>query len=70
MPWLEVRRTGNSLGLPIPRQIEREPGLSARDELVIRIERNPPWQSLDGKLKGRLTTDEFTQMSNEGEELA
>jgi len=69
MPKLVVRRTGNSLGLPIPYAIVREMGLSAGDELIVHLERVPHLEALAGRLKGRITADDFTKLSNEGEEL-
>jgi len=69
MPKLIVRRTGNSLGLPIPHGIVRELGLAVGDEVLIQIERVPQLIGLAGSLKGRITADEFTKLSNEGEEL-
>jgi len=69
VPSLTVRRTGNSLGLPIPREIVRELGLQPGDEVMVQLERVPPLQSLAGRLKGRITADEFTRLCNEGEEL-
>jgi antitoxin component of MazEF toxin-antitoxin module len=69
MPKLVVRRTGNSLGLPIPREIVRDLSLSAGDELLVQLERVPGVLSLAGRLKGRLTAREFTRLSNEGEEV-
>ncbi|MFZ1024226.1 MAG: hypothetical protein WAN87_08830 [Thermoplasmata archaeon] len=69
MPKLVVRRTGNSLGLPLPREIVRDLALAPGDELLVRFERVPRLLSLAGKLKGRLTAQEFTRLSNEGEEV-
>lgn len=70
MPKLTVRRTGNSLGLPIPHEIVRELGLAPGDELLVRLERIPRFVAMAGRLKGRMTADEFTRLSNEGEDLA
>ncbi len=69
MPKLIVRRTGNSLGLPIPHQIVRELGLAPGDEVLVEIERVPRLLALAGSLRGKITADEFTKLSNEGEEL-
>jgi len=57
------------LGLPIPHKIVRELGLAPGDELFVQLERVPPLLPLAGRLKGRITADEFTKLSNEGEEL-
>jgi antitoxin component of MazEF toxin-antitoxin module len=70
MPKLVVRRTGNSLGIPIPREIVRELRLAPGDELMVQLERIPKFVELAGRLKGRMTADEFNRLSNEGEELA
>jgi antitoxin component of MazEF toxin-antitoxin module len=70
MPKLVVRRTGNSLGLPIPRELVHDLELTPGDEVIVKIERIPSYRSLAGRLKGRITADEFTTLSNEGEELA
>ena len=64
-----MRRTGNSLGLPIPHALVRALSLSPGDELLVHLERVPRLEALAGRLKGRLTADEFTRLSNEGEEL-
>jgi len=69
VPKLVVRRTGNSLGLPIPHAIVRELGLAVGDEVLVEIERVPQLLGLAGSLKGKITADEFTKLSNEGEEL-
>ena len=69
MPKLVVRRTGNSLALPIPHATVRDLGLSPGDEVLVEIERLTPLLSLAGRLKGKITADEFTRLSNEGEEL-
>ena len=64
-----VRRTGNSLAIPIPKDLVRELRLAPGDELMVEIEPIPRLSKLGGSLKGRLTADEFTKMSNEGEDL-
>jgi antitoxin component of MazEF toxin-antitoxin module len=69
MPKLVVRRTGNSLGLPIPHEMVRDLKLSPGDELYVSLERLPKFVQMAGRLKGRLTADEFTRLSNEGEDL-
>jgi len=69
VPKLTVRRTGNSLGLPIPHDIVRELGLAPGDEVLVQLERVPQLLALAGRLKGKITADEFTKLSNEGEEL-
>lgn len=69
MPKLVVRRTGNSLGLPIPHEIVRDLGLVPGDEVMVQLERIPKFISMAGRLRGRMTADEFTRLSNEGEEL-
>jgi antitoxin component of MazEF toxin-antitoxin module len=69
VPKLVVRRTGNSLGLPIPHEIVRDLRLAPGDEVLVQLERVPQLMTLAGRLKGRITADEFTQLSNEGEEL-
>jgi len=69
MPKLVVRRTGNSLGLPIPHAIVRQLGLVAGDEVLVEIERLPQFLALAGSLKGKITAEEFTKLSNEGEEV-
>jgi antitoxin component of MazEF toxin-antitoxin module len=70
MPRLVVRRTGNSLGLPIPRELVHDLNLAPGDEVIVKIERIPSYRSIGGSLKGKITADEFTSLSNEGEELA
>ena len=69
MPKLVVRRTGNSLGLPIPHEIVRDLKLAPGDELFVQLERIPKFLTMAGRLKGRMSVDEFTRLSNEGEEL-
>ncbi len=69
VPKLVVRRTGNSLGLPIPHAIVRQLGLVAGDEVLVEIERLPQFLALAGSLKGKITAEEFTKLSNEGEEV-
>jgi antitoxin component of MazEF toxin-antitoxin module len=69
MPRLVVRRIGNSLGLRIPRQVVEDFRLRVGDELLVRLEPIRRLQSLAGTLKGTITADEFTQLSNEYEDL-
>ncbi len=69
MPKLIVRRTGNSLSLPIPRDLVGQYGLSVGDEVMVTLRPLPKLDSVAGRLKGRLTADEFTRLSNEGEDL-
>jgi len=64
-----VRRSGNSIGLPLPHALVRELGLAPGDEVLVEIERLPQLLRLAGSLKGKITADEFTKLSNEGEEL-
>lgn len=70
MPRLVVRRTGNSLAIPIPHKLVNEMDLSPGDELLVELERAPRLLSLAGSLRGKITAKEFTRLSNEGEELA
>ena len=69
MAVLIVRRTGNSLGLHFPREMVKELGISAGDQVRVQIQPVPRLLSLAGRLKGKLTADEFTALSNEGEDL-
>jgi antitoxin component of MazEF toxin-antitoxin module len=69
MPRLIVRRTGNSLSLAIPHEMVRDLKLAPGDELLVQWERVPKLIEMAGRLKGRMTADEFTRLSNEGEEL-
>ena len=64
-----MRRSGNSIGLPLPHALVRELGLAPGDEVLVEIERLPQLLRLAGSLKGKITADEFTKLSNEGEEL-
>ena len=70
MPKLVVRRTGNSLGIPIPHEMVRDLKLAPGDELIVQIERIPKFTTMAGRLRGRMSADEFTRLSNEGEEVA
>lgn len=69
MPKLTVRRTGNSLALPIPHETVHDLKLVPGDELMVQLERLPKFLTMAGRLKGRMTPDEFTRLSNKGEEL-
>jgi len=64
-----VRRTGNSLGLALPHELVRELGLAPGDIVVVELQPVPRLAALAGVLKGRITADEFTRLSNEGEDL-
>jgi antitoxin component of MazEF toxin-antitoxin module len=64
-----VRPTGNSLAIPIPRDIVREMGLTPGDELMVELVRIAPLTSFADVLKDRITADEFTRLSNEREDL-
>jgi antitoxin component of MazEF toxin-antitoxin module len=69
MAQLTVRRTGNSLAVPLPRALVRSLGLSEGDVLNVELERVPEILRLAGSLRGRISADEFTRLSNEGEDL-
>lgn len=69
MTKLVVRRTGNSLALPLPRDLVRSLGVAEGDLLNVELERVPDLLQLAGSLKGRITADEFTRLSNEGEDV-
>ncbi|MGC2290116.1 MAG: AbrB/MazE/SpoVT family DNA-binding domain-containing protein [Thermoplasmata archaeon] len=69
MTKLTVRRTGNSLAVPLPRALVRSLGVAEGDLVNVELERVPDLLRLIGSLKGRITGDEFTQLSNEGEDL-
>ena len=69
MPKLAVRRSGNSIAVPLPHRLVRDLGLKQGDEVIVRIERIPRLLDFAGTLKGRLTADEFTKLSNQGEDL-
>jgi Antidote-toxin recognition MazE, bacterial antitoxin len=69
MTKLTVRRTGNSLAVPLPRALVRSLGLAEGDVLNVELERLPDLLQMLGSLKGRITGDEFTRLSNEGEDL-
>ena len=69
MVRLTVHRTGNSLAVPLPRELVRRLGMRAGDVLEVELQPLPDLLRLAGSLKGRLTADEFTRLSNEGEEL-
>jgi antitoxin component of MazEF toxin-antitoxin module len=64
-----VRRTGNSLAVPIPRAMARQLNLAEGDLVWATFRRLPRLAELAGRLKGRITADEFTALSNEGEDL-
>lgn len=67
MATLTVRRTGNSLAVPLPSPLVRELGLRPGDRVMIRLDVVPEFLDFEGLLKGVLTADEFTKLSNEGE---
>jgi antitoxin component of MazEF toxin-antitoxin module len=69
MTKLTVRRTGNSLAVPLPRALVRSLGVVEGDVLNVELERVPDLLRLAGTLKGRITADEFTRLSNEGEDV-
>ena len=64
-----MRRIGNSIGLPLPQALLLELGLTPGDEVLVEIERLPNFLELAGTLIGKITADEFTKLSNEGEVL-
>jgi antitoxin component of MazEF toxin-antitoxin module len=69
MTKLVVRRTGNSLAIPLPRALVKNLGVAEGDLLNVELERVPDLLQLAGSLKGRITADEFTRLSNEGEDV-
>ena len=64
-----MRRSGNSIAVPLPHRLVQELGLKQGDEVIVRIEKIPRLLDFAGALKGRLSADEFTKLSNEGEDL-
>jgi antitoxin component of MazEF toxin-antitoxin module len=69
MPIFIVRRSGNSLVLTLTSRLARSLDLREGDTVKADIEKLPSIMELAGKLKGRITADEFTRLSNEGEDL-
>lgn len=65
-----VRRTGNSLAIVLPRTLARELRLREGDHVEMEVRKIPSFLELFGRLKGVLTAEEFTRLSNEGEDLA
>lgn len=70
MPILRVRRTGRSLGLSLPRALVEKMDLSPGDEVRVELVKLPAYLALAGRLRGKITADTFTRLSNEGEHLA
>ena len=70
MGTFRVRRTGNSLGVVLPKELVRELRLREGDQVELEVRKVPPLLELFGALRGVLTADEATAMSNEGEDLA
>jgi antitoxin component of MazEF toxin-antitoxin module len=70
IPKLVVRRTANSLELPLPRELVRDLSLAPGDEVGVKIECIPSDRTLAGRLQGGITADEFVTLRNEGEEFA
>jgi antitoxin component of MazEF toxin-antitoxin module len=67
MPKRELRRSGNSVGLPIPHQLVLDLQSALGEPLIVKIEATPTYLSLGRSLKGKITADEFTTLSNDGE---
>jgi antitoxin component of MazEF toxin-antitoxin module len=69
MPIFRVRRSGNSLVLVIPSELARDMKLRVGDNVLATMEKIPDIIEFAGKLRGIMTADEFTRLSNEGEDL-
>ena len=69
MPVFKVRRSGNSLVLVLPSELAKSMKLREGDKVLATIEKVPDIMDFAGKLKGIMTADEFTRLSNEGEDL-
>ena len=69
MPVFTVRRSGNSLVLTLTSRMAGKLDIREGDKVLATIEKLPAIMDMAGKLKGRLTADEFTRLSNEGEDL-
>jgi antitoxin component of MazEF toxin-antitoxin module len=69
MPIFRVRRSGNSLVLVLPSELARSMKLHEGDKVLATIEKVPNIMEFAGKLKGIITADEFTRLTNEGEDL-
>jgi antitoxin component of MazEF toxin-antitoxin module len=65
-----VRRTGNSLGVVLPRELVREKGLKEGDEVEVVVEKAKRIQEMWGALKGRgPSVRELHALSDEGEDV-
>lgn len=57
------------MGLALPHQLVRDLALAPGDEVLVQLERLPGLLAMAGRLRGKITADEFTDLSNEGEDL-
>ena len=69
MPIFKVRRSGNSLVLVLPSELVKSMGLHEGDDVLATMDKLPDLMQFAGRLKGKITADEFTRLSNEGEDL-
>ncbi len=69
MPKLSVRRTENFTAVPLLHRLVQDVGLQSGDEVIVRIERILHLVDFARALRGRLSADEFTKLSNQGEDL-
>jgi hypothetical protein len=65
---LTVSRIGDSLAVRLPRALVRSLGVVAGDVFNVEIERLPDLIRMIGGLKGDITGDESTKLSNDGED--
>jgi antitoxin component of MazEF toxin-antitoxin module len=71
MTKLTVRRTGNSLGVVLPRDLVREKGLREGDEIEVTVEKAKSIADMWGVLKGKgVSARRLNELSNEGEDVA
>jgi antitoxin component of MazEF toxin-antitoxin module len=69
MPTFVVRRSGKRFVLAIPPKVAAHLGLKEGDLVEANLEKGPNALALFGQLKGRIGADEFTRLSNEGEDI-
>ncbi len=53
----------------LPREVVQEFRISSGDQLLVDFVRIPRLETLIGCLKGRMSAEEFSKLSNEGEDL-
>jgi len=61
-----AKKWGSSIGIIVPKEIVEKQGIKAGDDIVVNIFKKGDLSDIFGKLKTKMTGQEFKDMAREG----